>query len=111
MSDLGEVLKRIGDEFKDEILPTARTYCAVNIGKAAEIVGKPRLKDKYLSSVAIVPLRKVEGGINVEIDGNTLSNFAQLDSGIAVSESIAKESGLPYKPYKPQQSMLLNLRC
>ena len=106
---LSDVLNKIGEEFKEEIQPTARTYCLVDIGEAAEALGHPELKERYDDVKAVVPLRRVSGGLNFEVDGNGLADYVQLESGIAVPRYVAEEAGLQNSQYQPKSSMILNL--
>lgn len=103
------VLNTLAAEFQGEILPTSRTYRAVDIGIAAETFGCPELKDEYYLIRAIIPLRRVKGGINIEVSGSDLSDYVQLDSGIAVPKYVAEKAELQNKKYKPSEVMLLNL--
>ena len=46
--------------------------------------------------------------MKVRIDGRTYVNYAQLESGVAVPGYVAKEAGLPYKNFEPNDSMIRN---
>jgi len=107
MTDLGDVLTKIGEEFKDEIWAKSGTYCLIDVGKAFEVLGKENA-DNYKGVNAVVPLKKSpEKGIPFLVNGKDLSDYCQLESGIAVPEWMAEESGLTHKPYKPKDSMVL----
>jgi hypothetical protein len=105
---LGEVLQEIGEEYKEEILDESEFILEVDIGKQAEKLGYSDIKEKYHDVEAIVPLRQSVKGLKVRIDGRTFVNYAQLESGIAVPGYVAEEAGLPYKTYKPHDSLIRN---
>lgn len=108
-NELTNVLNTLAAEFQGEILPTARIYRAIDIGLAAELLGYPELASEYQLVRAIVPLRRVKGGVSVEVSGSDLSDYVQLDSGIAVPKYVAEKAGLSSKKYQPGEVMLLNL--
>jgi len=105
---LSEVLESIVKECGGNILAGARHYLEVDIGKRAEVLGYPELKEKYGRVYAIIPLKHPRTGMKVRIDGRTSVNYAQYDSGIAVPGYMAGEAAQPYKPYIPNDSMILN---
>lgn len=103
---MGEVLSRIGERFDEELGEESEFFCDVNIGKEAEELGYPEVRDKYQHVDALVPLKKPLEGMKVRIDGRTFLNYAQLESGIVVPGYVAKDAGLPYKTYEPHDSMI-----
>jgi hypothetical protein len=107
---LSEVLKNISDEYRGKIstVPGTRNYLEVNIGERAEKLGFSDLKNRYQQVNAVVPLKEDGPGMRVRIDGRTFVNYALYDSGVAVPGYVAKEAGLPYKTYVPNDSMVLN---
>ncbi len=107
---LSRILKNISEEYKDKISdrPGTRDYAEVDLGKRAEQLGFSDLKDRYHDVRAVVPLKQEIPGMRVRIDGRTFVNYALYDSGIAVPGYVAKEAGLPYKPYVANDSMILN---
>jgi len=105
---LNEVLESIAEEYRGKILAGARHYLEVDIGKRAKVLGYPKLEEKYGKVYAIVPLKHPEIGMKVRIDGRTFLNYAQYDSGIIVPGYMADEAVQPYKPYIPNDSMILN---
>ncbi len=105
---LNEVLENIAEEYGGNILDGSRHYLEVDIGKRAEVLGYPTLAKKYCQVNAIVPLKHPSKGMKVRIDGRTFVNYAQYDSGIVVPGYIAYEAVQPYKPYIPNDSMILN---
>jgi hypothetical protein len=105
---LREVLESIAEEYAGHILAGARHYIEVDIGKRAQVLGYPELEEKYGQVYAIVPLKHPKIGMKVRIDGRTFVNYAQYDSGIAVPGYMADEAVHPYKPYMPNDSMILN---
>jgi hypothetical protein len=102
---LNEVLESIAEEYGGNILDGSRHYLEVDIGKRAEVLGYPKLKEKFGQVYAIVPLKHPINGMKVRIDGRTFVNYAQYDSGIVVPAYMAVQ---PYKPYIPNDSMILN---
>jgi hypothetical protein len=105
---LNEVLESIVAEYGGNILAGARHYLEVDIGKRAEVLGYPELEEKYGQVYAIVPLKHPKTGMKVRIDGRTFVNYAQYDSGIVVPGYMADEAVQPYKPFIPNDSMILN---
>lgn len=105
---LGKVITRIGEEFKNDILPTSRLYIEVSIGERAQVLGLSELRGRYHDLFAIVPLKRPADGMRVRIDGRTFINYAQFESGVVVPGYVAEETGLPYKPFVPEDSMILN---
>jgi hypothetical protein len=103
-----EVLESIVKEYDGNILAGARHYLEVDIGKRAEALGYPKLKERYGQVCAIVPLKHPTKGMKVRIDGRTFVNYAQYDSGIVVPGYVADKAVQPYKPYIPNDSMILN---
>jgi hypothetical protein len=47
-------------------------------------------------------------GMKVRIDGRTFVNYAQFESGVVVPDHVAREAGLPYRAFVPNESMILN---
>jgi hypothetical protein len=107
-NELGDVLNKIGEKYKQEIATASKFYLEVDIGKQAEKFGYSAMKDKYLDVSAVVPLKQAAPGMKVMIDGRTFINYAQFESGIAVPEYVAREAGLSYQAYRPDDSMILN---
>ncbi len=105
---LNEVLESIAKEYDDNILHGSRHYLEVDIGKHAQVLGYSELEEKYGKVYAIVPLKHPINGMKVRIDGRTFVNYAQYDSGIVVPGYMADEDVQPYKPYIPNNSMILN---
>jgi hypothetical protein len=107
-NDLGKILTKIGEEFKEQISEDSIFYLEVDIGKQAEELGYSEMTEKYHDVYAVVPLKQAVKGLKVLIDGRTYVNYAQLESGIAIPGYVAKEAGLPYKTYQPNDSMIRN---
>jgi len=107
-TDLGDVLNKIGESFKQEIANESKVYLEVDIGKQAEKFGYSDMKEKYHGVSAVVPLKQALPGMKVMIDGRTFIRYAQFESGIAVPEYVAREAGLRYQTYQPNDSMILN---
>ena len=105
---LTTVLDTIGEEFKQHIKKGSRHYLEVSIGKHAEKLGHADLKEKYLNTYAIVPLKKPQKGMKVRIDGRTFVNYAEHTSGIAVPGYLASEAGRSFKAFIPNDSMICN---
>jgi len=106
--ELGEVLKKTGEEYQGKISDKSRLYLEVDIGNQGKKMGYDRVKEKYEGVKAIVPLKTPEAGMRVRVDGRTFVYHAQLESGIAVPGYVAKEAGLAHKVYVPNDSMILN---
>ena len=80
----------------------------VDIGKRAELLGFTELVNEYHAIQAIIPLKRPVSGMKVRIDGRTFVNYAQYETGVVVPGAIARKTGLPYKPFAPHDSMILN---
>ena len=105
---LAAVLQSLKDEYGDEISPNSRFYVEINIGKRAESLGFTDTAGKIRDVQAIVPLKHPVRGMKVRIDGRTFVNYAQYDTGVVVPGYVAKEAGLPFKTFEPNDSMILN---
>lgn len=106
--NLDRVLEGMGAEYGDMVLPGARHYMEVNIGKRADSLGFPDLAEKYRDAYAVVPLRAPVSGMKVRIDGRTFVGYAQYPSGIAVPGYVARDSSQALSPYVANDSMILN---
>lgn len=105
---LNSVLTVIGEEYKGRIARDSNNYLEVDIGKQAKKLGFEDLTRQYSRVGAVVPLKQPEPGMKVMIDGRTFVNYAQLDSGVAMPEYVAKEAQMAYKKYVAKESMVLN---
>lgn len=105
---LGKIITQIGKTYGDAISKGARHYLEVDIGKEAKKLGYPTLGKKYLNVQAVIPLKGPGRGMKVRIDGRTFVNYSQFYSGVVVPEYVARETGLPYQAYRPNDSMILN---
>ena len=105
---LAEVMKKIGNDFRDKILSGSRFYLEVNIGEQAAKYGHGELGQKYHDKYAIVPLKHPVSGMKVRIDGRTFVNYAQFESGVVVPNFIARDAGISYKTFIPYDSMICN---
>jgi hypothetical protein len=105
---LETVLERIGVEFREDILENSRFYREVDIGREAGRLGFAELRGRYQDVYAIVPLKRPIEGMKVRIDGRTFVDYAQLDSGVVVPGYVVRETRLPFRPFWPNDSMILN---
>jgi hypothetical protein len=105
---LAKILKEIGEKFCSQLSANARNYMEIDLGKQAEMMGYSDLKEKFQNVNVIVPLKNPVKGMKVRIDGRTFVNYAQFESGIAVPGYVASDTGLHYKPFIPNDSMILN---
>ena len=105
---LNQIIQSLNDEFGDRISPDSRFYMEVDIGKRAASLGFTELVDEYRAIPAIIPLKRPVSGMKVRIDGRTFVNYAQYETGVVVPGTIAEKTGLPYKPFVPHDSMILN---
>lgn len=109
MTDLlDETLNTISDEFAGQISETSRFYVEVDIGEKAETLGFSDIGKRYRKVLAVVPLKRAQPGMKVRIDGRTFVNYGQLASGVAVPGHVADKSGLKFKTFVPNDSMILN---
>lgn len=108
---LAEVLNALADAFKEELWPKSNVYCLVDIGEVwVGYGGKETEAGLFHDIKAVVPLKRVsDGGMQIQVNGKELSTYSMLESGIAVPEWVAQQSGLPHQPYQPHDSMLLVL--
>ncbi|MBS3732918.1 MAG: hypothetical protein KGY42_08430 [Desulfobacterales bacterium] len=102
------VIESIGRAHHHNLAGQGRNYMEVSIGKTAEQLGYPELKEEFRDAYAIVPLKAPVPGMKVRIDGRTFINYAQFASGVAVPGYVAGKSGLANSPYVPHDSMVLN---
>lgn len=107
-SQLKDLLKYLELEFGDKIQRGARNYLEVNLAEKARKLGYADFSEKYRTAYAIVPLRDSQPGMKVRIDGRTFVNYAEYDSGIAVPGYLAKASGMSYRTFVPNDSMICN---
>ena len=107
-NNLNEVLSKIGECYKDVISKNSRFYIEINIGKQAEALGLGDIKSRYRDVDAIVPMKHPVNGMKVRIDGRTFVNYAQFESGVVVPNYVAKDAGLFYETFIPNDSMILN---
>ncbi len=105
---LRDVLKRIGEEFRNCIQQNSVNYRLVNIGEKSQSMGHTDLKGRYGDVYAIVPLKEPQAGMKVLIDGRTFVDYAQFKSGIVVPGYVARAAGMPHDPYRASESMILN---
>ncbi len=107
-TELGDVINYMGGSFKNDIKKESNCYLEVDIGKQAEKIGLFNIQGTYQDVNAIIPLKEALPGMKVMIDGRSFINYAQFDTGIAVPEYVAKETGMRYRTYMPADSMILN---
>lgn len=107
-TELDKILISIGETFGDKISASGRNYLELDLGKHAGTLGYETVKSKYAKINVIVPLHQPVPGMKVRIDGRTFVNYAQFESGIAIPGYVASETGLPRKPFVPNDSMILN---
>lgn len=105
---LSEILTKIGEAYKEQIQDNGRNYVEVDIGQQAGQLGFDEEKAKFHDVRAVVPIRQAVAGMKVRIDGRTFVNYAQLESGVAVPEYVARLTELPYETYHANDSMILN---
>jgi hypothetical protein len=107
-TDLEDVLNKIGESFKNDIMKESNCYLEVDIGKQATELGLSDIQKSYEHVNAIVPLKQSLPGMKVMIDGRSFTNYAQFDTGIAVPAYVARETMMNYQTYIPADSMILN---
>lgn len=107
-NQLKDLLKYMELEYGDKIQRGARNYLEVNLAEKARKLGYRDLCEKYKTACAIVPLKDSQPGMKVRIDGRTFVNYAEYDSGIAVPGYLAKASGMEYRTFIPNDSMICN---
>lgn len=106
---INEIIDDIYNEFSEMISPQGRNYLEVEIGKRAMALGYSNLEKAHPHASVIIPIKKPVPGMKVRIDGRGFSGYVQFESGIAVPGFLAKETGLPYRAYIPNDSMILNV--
>jgi hypothetical protein len=107
-NELSEVITKIGKAYENDVSEDGRNYLEVDMNQEAEKLGLPRTESQFAGVHVVIPLKGPRKGMKVRIDGRTFVNYAQFDSGIAVPEYVAKETGLHYKTYHAKDSMILN---
>lgn len=105
---LKKLLKHMELEYGDKIQRGSRNYLEVNLGEQARELGYGDLREEYRTTCAIVPLKNPQPGMKVRIDGRTFINYAEYDSGIAVPGYLAKATGMNYRTFVPNDSMICN---
>jgi hypothetical protein len=95
-NELGEVLTKISEEFREEISEESGIFLEVDIGKQAEKLGYSNIVEKYRGVDAVVPLKRTVDGMKV----------MQLESGVVIPGHVAKEAALPYKRYEAHESIV-----
>jgi hypothetical protein len=105
-NELGEVLTKIGEEYKEEISEESGIFLEVDIGKQAEKLGYSNIVEKYRGVDAVVPLKRIVDGMKTMVDGRTFVNYGQLESGVVIPGHTAKEAALPYKHYEAHESII-----
>jgi hypothetical protein len=105
-NELGEVLTKIGEEYKEEISEESGIFLEVDIGKQAEKFGYSNIVEKYRGVDAVVPLKHTIDGMKVMIDGRTFMDYAQLETGVVIPGHIAKEAALPSKHYEAPETIV-----
>jgi hypothetical protein len=105
---LKDLLKHVELEYGGKIRRGARNYLEVNLAEKARKLGYGDLDEKYRTACAIVPLKDSQPGMKVRIDGRTFVNYAEYDSGIAVPGYLAKATGMKYRAFVPNDSMICN---
>ncbi len=106
--ELDKLLISIGKKFENKVCATGRNYVEIDLGKQAEVLGYPTLKEKCQNIFAIVPLKNEVDGMKVRIDGRTFVKYAQFESGIAVPGYVVSGTSLPHRVFVPNDSMILN---
>lgn len=107
-SNLNKVLDSIAEEYRNDVSSGARNYIEIDIGKRAEALGYPELKQRYQKINVIVPIKQPAAGMKVRIDGRTFVNYAKYDAGIGVPGYVAKDAGIPNEPFITSDHMILN---
>ena len=107
-NQLKDLMKSMELEYGGKIRRGARNYLEVNLAEKARKLGYGDLSEKFGAACAIVPLKDSQPGMKVRIDGRTFVNYAEYDSGIAVPGYLAKATGLNYRTFVPNDSMICN---
>lgn len=105
-NELGEVLAKIAEEYREEISVESGTFLELDIGKKAEKLGYSNIAEKYRGVDAVVPLKRALDGMKVMIDGRTFVDYAQLETGVVIPGHIAKEASLPNRHYEAPESIV-----
>lgn len=117
-NELADILNTIAVEYNGKIQYDSNLYHLITLTYIAKLLGdieltyqlRDQLRIKYPKFRAIVPLKDCIGGIKKEFKGSELSDYVQINSGILVPESIAKEAEFSYKQYKPKERIIINFR-
>ena len=107
-NNLSEVLRKIGDDYKDKILDNSRHYREVSIAQKADELGFADISECYKDAHAIIPLKHPIEGMKVRIDGRTFVNYSKFDSGVVVPQYVARQVNMHRKSFVPQDSMICN---
>jgi len=109
MSDLSDVLTKIGEEFKEEINPKGSQYILLDLGDEFRAYKKSN-SEKYDRVNVVIPLKRApETGLGFIVNGNELSDKKQLENGLVVPDWVATEAQLTAKDYTPKAHMTMYL--
>ncbi|GAB6094991.1 hypothetical protein JCM14469_12430 [Desulfatiferula olefinivorans] len=106
---LRHIIEHIGREHAGHLSKEAHHYLEVDLGRQAESMGYDDLGRAYRNTCVVVPLKGPVAGMKVMIDGRGFTGYAQFETGLAVPEAVARESGLTYRRFAPGESMILNV--
>jgi|TARA_B100002003_G_C14019005_1_gene491460 hypothetical protein len=107
MERLEYILNRIGRVFKPAVIENSEDHLTFDLGEEFQILGSDAGKEHFEGVAIIVPIITQRGGWPVQIAGTIeYADYAQLHSGIAVPEHIARLAGLPYSKFQPKEDMV-----
>ncbi len=102
-----KVLADIAQENYGVIDFSSSLYSLIDFGQACKRHGRGCLAGKYLGQAVLIPRRNPEGKFKLEFDGEILSEFVQLGSGLVLPKSLAYDAGAFYQNYNyPQQGII-----
>lgn len=120
-NELADILNAIEVDYNGKIQRDSNLYHLITLTTVARLLEdleltyqlRDKLRIKFPKFKAIVPLKEISSGAYHLYNSSKFfgkSNYVQLNSGILVPESIAKEAELPSKQYNPKEKIIVNFR-
>ena len=107
MERLEYILNRIGRVFKQAVSNSNEDHLSFDLGQEFQQLGSDAGRRQFEGQAIIVPVSTQQGGWPIQIAGAIeYANYAQLPSGIAVPEYIAKLAGLSSSRFQPKDDMV-----
>ncbi|MBR9704673.1 hypothetical protein GOV12_04625 [Candidatus Pacearchaeota archaeon] len=105
VTTIGRVLEDVARGHRGMISRTSNIICRINLEEVYDRVGldKDQLQE---NNFVFIPIIKVQGISQININGPDFKGFSQLESDIIVPEWMARESTLQYQRYIPPKKLI-----